>query len=87
VILFLRYTTNVLLGYCPDGHPATPSHSFRVLVVRDDIVVIREVFVADGAYSALLENLSNGTSSLDNSTKTMNSTSYWTLNGRGFLVA
>jgi len=23
VIFFLRYTTNVLLGYCPDGHPAT----------------------------------------------------------------
>jgi hypothetical protein len=34
------------------------SHSFRVLVVWNDVVVIREVFVADGAYSALLENLS-----------------------------
>jgi hypothetical protein len=27
----------------------------------------------------------NGTANLHNSTKTMNSTSYWTLNGRGFL--
>jgi len=32
--------------------------SFRVLVIRNDVVVIREVLVADGAYSALLENLS-----------------------------
>ena len=38
--------------------PPCSSHSFRILVVRDDVVVIREVFVADGAYSALLENLS-----------------------------
>ena len=34
------------------------SHSFRIFVVRDDVVVIREVFVADGAYPALLDNLS-----------------------------
>ena len=34
------------------------THSFRILVVRDYVVVIREVLVADGAYSALLENLS-----------------------------
>ncbi len=34
------------------------AHSFRVFVVRDDVVVIRKVFVADGAYSALLDNLS-----------------------------
>jgi hypothetical protein len=26
--------------------------------IRDDVVVIREALVADGAYSALLENLS-----------------------------
>jgi hypothetical protein len=38
--------------------PPRSSHSFRVLVVRYHIVVIREVFVADGAYPALLENLS-----------------------------
>jgi len=34
------------------------AHSFRFSVVRDDIVVIGEVFVADGAYAALLDNLS-----------------------------
>lgn len=34
------------------------SHSFRILVVRHDVVVIREVFVADGADPALLDNLS-----------------------------
>ncbi len=27
-------------------------------MVRDDIVVVREVFVAEGAYPALLDNLS-----------------------------
>ena len=31
------------------------SHSFRILVVRDDVVVIREFFVADGAYPGLLD--------------------------------
>jgi len=34
------------------------AHSFRFSVVRDDIVVIRKVFVADGADPALLDNLS-----------------------------
>jgi hypothetical protein len=34
------------------------SHPFRIFVVRDHVVVIREVFVADGAYPALLDNLS-----------------------------
>jgi len=34
------------------------SHPFRIPVVRDDVVVIFEVFVADGAYPALLHNLS-----------------------------
>ena len=38
--------------------PPRPAHSFRILMVRDDIVVVREVFVADGAYPALLDNLS-----------------------------
>jgi hypothetical protein len=38
--------------------PPCSSHSFRILVVRDDVVVIREVLVADGAYPALLEDLS-----------------------------
>src|SRR5271154_7141857 len=38
--------------------PPRSSHSFRVLVVRDDVVIVREVFVADGAYPALLDNLS-----------------------------
>ena len=33
------------------------SHSFGILVVGDNIAVIREVFVADGAYPALLPNL------------------------------
>jgi len=37
--------------------PPRASHSFRIPVVGDDIVVIREVFVADGAYPALLPNL------------------------------
>jgi hypothetical protein len=37
--------------------PPCSSHSFRVLVVRDHVVVIREVFVADSAYPALLDNL------------------------------
>jgi hypothetical protein len=30
------------------------SHSFRILVVRNDIVVVGELFVADGAYSGVL---------------------------------
>ena len=34
------------------------SHPFRVPVVWHDIVVICEVFVADGADPALLDNLS-----------------------------
>jgi len=34
------------------------AHSFRFPVVRDDVVAIGEVFVADGAYAALLDNLS-----------------------------
>ena len=38
--------------------PPRSSHSFRVLVVRDDIVVIGKVFVADCAYASLFSNLS-----------------------------
>ena len=38
--------------------PPCSAHSFRIPVVRDDVVVIREVFVADSAYPALLDNLS-----------------------------
>jgi len=34
------------------------SNPFRILVVRDDVVVVREVFVANGAYPAMLDNLS-----------------------------
>ena len=34
------------------------AHSLRFPVVRHDIVVIREVLVADGTYAALLDNLS-----------------------------
>ena len=30
------------------------SHTLRVLVIRNDVVVIREVLVANGAYSALV---------------------------------
>ncbi len=32
------------------------THSFRILVVWDDVVVVREFFVADGAYPGLLSN-------------------------------
>jgi hypothetical protein len=31
-----------------------PTHSFWVSMVRSDVVVVRELFVADGAYSLLL---------------------------------
>jgi len=34
------------------------AHSFRFPVVRYDIAVISELFVADGAYASLLDNLS-----------------------------
>jgi hypothetical protein len=37
--------------------PPRPSHSFRIPVVRHDIVVVREFLVTDGALSALLDNL------------------------------
>ena len=37
--------------------PPRPSHSFRVPVVRHDIVVIRELLVADGAFPVLFDNL------------------------------
>jgi len=33
------------------------AHSFRILVVRNDVVVVGEFFVADGADSALLPHL------------------------------
>src|ERR1700722_17338175 len=33
------------------------SHSFRIPVVGDHIVIIRELFVTDGAFSVLLDNL------------------------------
>ena len=38
--------------------PPRSSHSFRILVVRGHVVVIREVLVADSANPALLHNLS-----------------------------
>ncbi len=33
------------------------AHSLRLLVVRHDIVVIRELFMADRAFLVLLDNL------------------------------
>src|SRR5213082_855277 len=33
------------------------AHSFRVLVIRYDIVIVGELFVADGAFPVLLHNL------------------------------
>jgi len=30
------------------------AHSFRILVVRNDVVVVGKLFAADGAYSGLL---------------------------------
>jgi hypothetical protein len=33
-----------------------PAHSFRILVVRNDVVVVREFFVANRAYPGLLSN-------------------------------
>jgi hypothetical protein len=35
-----------------------PSHTFRIAVVWDNIVVVCEFFVADCAFSILLDNLS-----------------------------
>jgi hypothetical protein len=32
------------------------AHSFRFPVIRNDVVVIREIFVADSAYPALFDN-------------------------------
>ncbi len=57
-ILSLRYTTMCCLDIVRMIIPPRSAHSFRTLVVRDDIVVIREVFVADGAYPTLLDDLS-----------------------------
>jgi hypothetical protein len=34
------------------------SHSLRVLVIRDDVVVVGELFMADGTYPLLLDNFS-----------------------------
>lgn len=33
------------------------SHSFRISMVGDDVVIVRELFVADCAYAGLLANL------------------------------
>src|SRR5207302_7201997 len=33
------------------------AHSFRISMVRNDVVVVGELFVADGAYSGLLPHL------------------------------
>ena len=33
------------------------AHSFRILVVRNDVVVVGELFVTDGADSGLLPHL------------------------------
>jgi hypothetical protein len=58
LILFLRYTTSVLLARCWMVVSPRAAHSLRFPVVWYDIVVIGEVFVADGAYASLLDNLS-----------------------------
>jgi hypothetical protein len=36
--------------------PPCSSHSFRIPVVRHDIVVIRELFVTDGAFPVLFDD-------------------------------
>ena len=38
--------------------PPRSSHCFRIFGVRDDGDVIREVILADGAYPAVLDDLS-----------------------------
>ena len=47
---------------CPDivrvVIPPRTTHSFRILVVRGHVVVVRKVLVADSAYPTLLDNLS-----------------------------
>jgi hypothetical protein len=35
----------------------SPAHSFRILVVRNDVVVVGELFVAEGTYARLLSDL------------------------------
>ncbi len=47
--LSLHYTTNASLECCLDGHPATLLPFLSDSVVRNDIAVIGELFVADGA--------------------------------------
>lgn len=37
--------------------PPRSAHSFRILVVRNDVVVVRELFVTDCAYPSLLSDL------------------------------
>jgi hypothetical protein len=44
---------NVVCMVVPPG----PSHSFRIPVVRHDIVVIRELFVTDSAFPVLFDDL------------------------------
>jgi hypothetical protein len=46
LILFLHCTTNVLLGYCLGGRLSTSSHSFRMLLIRDDVLVVVDLFMA-----------------------------------------
>jgi len=33
-----------------------PSHTLRILVVRDDVTVLRELLVTDGALPVLFDN-------------------------------
>jgi len=37
--------------------PPRSAHSLRILVIRNDVVVVREFVVADRAYAALLPDL------------------------------
>jgi hypothetical protein len=56
--LFLRYTTNGLPAHCPEVISPSAAHSFGILVIRHDVVVVRELVMADGASAVLLDDLS-----------------------------
>src|SRR5712675_3254934 len=53
LILFLHCTTSVLLGYCQDDRPSMCRAFLSDSVVRNDVVVVGKLFVADRTYSSL----------------------------------
>ena len=57
-IPFLRYTTSALLGRYPGDRLSTLLPFLSDSCGPHDVVIIREVFVADGAYPALRDNFS-----------------------------